>query len=333
MQKNVGGILMADRVLLNYVEQVYTLECEQYTLTQMINILKSECLKKKNQLQVEQIIENSDYTKEINSELEGGEKISVVLGVIVILLTIFIFIYGLSVYEEYSDSSNTFSFTATGMMLLIGIALYKFGINMRDSRVQSAYNKKDEAYKHAQSQLNDIKKHNSEIRIACAKIENNINELEGMQSSKKSALQYMYDYDIIHKSYRNFYGISKIYHLLDTGICTSLTGVNGAYSQMRTDQIIDNQKISIELQKSLLATNHMMYNAITKTNDLLGTMNQQMNMQNASNTRIWQDIRNDVKISNFLLQSGNDDRKALTVSAEYIAYAEKQKRLSEGNLY
>ena len=32
-----------------------------------------------------------------------------------------------------------------------------------------------------------------------------------------------------------------------------------------------------------------------------------------------------IEVSNFLIQSGNDDRKALAASAEYLAYAEKQK--------
>lgn len=76
----------------------------------------------------------------------------------------------------------------------------------------------------------------------------------------------LYSYNIIHKNYRNFYGMSKIYQLLDTGICDSLTGVTGAYSQMRTDQIIDNQEVNNELQKKILVSNQMMCTAMSQTN-------------------------------------------------------------------
>ena len=324
---------MKDQTLLNYVEQVYTLESEQYTLTQMIEKLKKECSRKKSQLQVEKLIENSDCNYMISSELEGGEKVSVVLGVILMVFSIFVFVYGLFAYKEYSASSNAFSFIATGLTFVIGIALYKGGTHMRDDRVEAAYNKKNDAYERAQTQLNNVKKHNKEIHILCEKIEEIIKELEKVLSTKRSVLQSMYNYDIIHRSYRNFYGISKIYHLLDTGICDSLVGVNGAYSQMRTDQIIDNQKISIELQKNLLVSNQMMYNAINKTNDLLEKMNQQMNIQNAGNTQLLQDIRDNVEVSNFLIQSGNSDRKAIAAFAEYQAYVEKKKRLAEGHFY
>lgn len=324
---------MVDRTLLNYVEQVYTLESEHYTLAQMIDRLKQEYVLKKNRLQAEQLKGNNEYIVAVNSQYEGKEKVSVVLGVILIVFSVFALLYGIAVHGGYSFISNIFSFICVGVMLIIGIALYKSGKRMRDTRIEHAYNKKKEADERAQSQLNDIKKRNNEIRTACAKLDETIKELERMLSEKNNALNYMYEYDIIHRSYRNFYGISKIYHLLDTGICDSLTGVNGAYSQMRTDQIIDNQKISIELQQNILATNLLMYNAMQRTNDLLVTMNQQINLHNANNIQLLQDIRNNVEISNFLIQSGNDDRKALAASAEYLAYAEKQKRLAAGHWY
>ncbi len=229
--------------------------------------------------------------------------------------------------------------SASGIMIIYFIvAFFLIGIGIEDLKninnvKEENARKRQEAIDNADRQLESIKKRNKDLKATCTQLEAAIREFEKFLSEKKQALQHMYDCDIIHRSYRNFYGISKIFHLLDTGICDSLTGVNGAYSQMRTDQIIDNQKISIELQKSLLATNQMMYSAINRTNDLIGKMNQQINISNASNAQLLQDIRNNVEVSNFLIQSGNDDRKALAASVEYLAYAEKQKRLADGHFY
>lgn len=160
-----------------------------------------------------------------------------------------------------------------------------------------------------------------------------LNEFEEHLTKKNETLQTMYEYNIIHRNYRNFYGVSKIYHLLDTGICNSLTGVEGAYSQMRTDQIIDNQKISIQLQKELLTMNQMMYKAITQTNNLLTSFGNQMLIQHNSSEQLLKAIKDNVEMTNFMIQSGDSDRKALAQSAEYIAYAEQQKRIAEGHYY
>ncbi len=51
---------MVDQILLNYVEQVYKLESEQYTLTQIIDRLKRECSQKRNQIQAENV--NYNYS-------------------------------------------------------------------------------------------------------------------------------------------------------------------------------------------------------------------------------------------------------------------------------
>lgn len=308
---------MAERTLLNYVEQVYDLEREQYTLTQMVNRLKQECSWKRNQLRDE----NANYSYTLNKKEEkstAGSTAKIVFGVIIAL-------GGLA--------------SASGIMVIYFIvAFFLIGVGIEDriciNKVKSENEKRcQEAIANEARHVAEVKQNNKNIKVILGQLEKSIAEFEKLLEEKSHALQYMYNYDIIHKSYRNFYGISKIYHLLDTGICDMLTGVNGAYSQMRTDQIIDNQKISIEIQKDLLATNQMMYSAINRTNDLLETMNQQINIQNASNTQLLQDIRNNTKISNFLIQSGNDDRKALAASAEYLAYAEKQKRLADGYFY
>lgn len=328
---------MIDQTLFKYVEQLYILESEQYTLTQIANKLKSEYRLAKNQLQKEQPLMTDNYAQTINFEANGYEKALVGLGICLIIISILAFFYGLSIYKEYDRSSNLFSFIATFMMLIIGIILYKFGVRTKDSRIKEA---KKRAYEHTETQLNNIKKHNDEVKLhnnqinkVCESLEKDIKEISAQQASKINLLQRLYDYDIIHKNYRNFYGISKIYYLLDTGICNSLTGVDGAYSQMRLDKIIENQEISIQLQEKLLSVNQAMYNAISETNHLVDTLGQQIEVQNNSNVQLLNDIKNNTSISNFLIESGNNDRKALAASAEYLSYAQKQKRLAEGHIY
>ena len=324
---------MADQTLLNYIEQVYTLESEQYTLGQMIDTLKRECSTKRNQLQEEVLIVDYDTSKTIDTKYQGSEKTNVAWGTVLILLGFYGFVAGIVTGKDYPASEVAGGMIVFIVIFIAGILLFKRGDNAKEERLQAEKNKQDDKYELAQSRLNNVKKQNEGIRAICAAMEEKIKELEIMQSNKKSTLQSMYDFDILHKSYRNLYGVSKIFHLLDTGICETLTGVDGAYSQMRTDQIIDNQKISIKLQNDLVTTNRMMYNAVNRTNELLGTMNQQMNIQNANNTQLLRDIKDNLEVSNFLMESGNSDRKALAASAEYIAYAEKQKRLSDGHFY
>ncbi len=315
---------MTEQTLLNYVGQVYNLESEQYTLIQIINSLKNEHSRYKRML----LEENIEYTPPQEASIPGSAKVKIGVGIAWILIVI------CSMGQFMGKLSGDSSFFAAMMVhIAIGAFLIWNGYKSITRTEEANEQRKRKAEETVERRIKEIKEQNGKIRIICGQCESAISEFEQKLTEKETVLETMYGYDIIHRSYRNFYGISKIYHLLDTGICDSLTGVNGAYSQMRTDQIIDNQKISIELQKSLLATNQMMYNAINKTNDLLGTMNQQINIQNTNNTQLLQDIRNNVEVSKFLIQSGNDDRKALAASAEYLAYAEKQKRLADGHFY
>ena len=138
---------------------------------------------------------------------------------------------------------------------------------------------------------------------------------------------------VFFKNYRNFYGMSKIYQLLDTGICDSLTGVTGAYSQMRTDQIIDNQEVNNELQKKILASNQMMCAAMAQTNRMLERISTQINTNNFDMQKMLGNIHLETEMTKFLAQSSKDNEDAIRASAEYIAYAEKEKRLADGHFY
>ena len=98
---------------------------------------------------------------------------------------------------------------------------------------------------------------------------------------------------------------------------------------MRYNQIIDNQKISIQQQKELLNTNRMMYNSLQQSNQLLQNIFTKENdiIQKVNN------LDNKMELKDFLSKSNEADLKAIRESTDYLSFAEKQNRLSNGKLY
>ena len=308
--------------LLDYVEQLYRLESERYTLIQVVDKLRLLYQQKRNLIISNNYIVEDTYAPK-EDESGDGTKIKLVIGLICIALGIMVgFIQFGSGYEIL--------FCLIGLGVIIH-SMKKLG-NINEKRRQNEESRQ-KALRNARRRAEEIRNQNEVNEKICKNIEKVLNEYEEHLEKKNETLQTMYEYNIIHRNYRNFYGVSKIYHLLDTGICNSLTGVEGAYSQMRTDQIIDNQNISIQLQKELCTTNQMMYKAITQTNDLLTSYGNQMLIQHNSSEQLLKAIKDNVEMTNFVIQSGDSDRKALAQSAEYIAYAERQKRIAEGHYY
>ena len=214
-------------------------------------------------------------------------------------------------------------------ILLSGIAILGGAVSedLADSKRQQDMIEKEEA------RQKKILRENNKIRINCKKLTEGIQVIDAHIKEKNSILQKLYSYNIIHKNYRNFYGMSKIYQLLDTGICDSLTGVTGAYSQMRTDQIIDNQEVNNELQKKILVSNQMMCTAMSQTNRMLERISTQINTNNFDMQKMLGNIHSETEMTKFLAQSSKDNEDAIRASAEYIAYAEKEKRLADGHFY
>lgn len=309
---------MADQTLLKYVEDVYALELEQYALMQIVNRLKQERSRKMNQIQKETVDRSYEYGIGMSQEIPTtGAKVRIAIGV-------FFLIAGITTFDWES-------IVLFGVIAAVLIGWGAFTIWEANDVMASNSRKWQEAKDKADTQLAHIKKNNANIRKLCGQLDLLINEYENFLEKKKRTLQHIYDYNIIHNTYRNLYSISKIYHVLDTGICNGLTGVDGAYSQIRINEIIDNQHITIDLLRSIQATNQRMHSAITKTNELLGNMNQQMYVQNANNEQLLRDIKSSGEMANFLLQSEKNDREALAASAEYLAYAERQRRIAEGH--
>ena len=306
-------------MLLSYVYQMYILESELYSLRQIKSSLENERAVQMNRIQDEKF----SYSLPRHSNTNIGEYVK---GTLVLFLGILVVGGG---YVQPEEMAKIVIYIIGGYILLSGIAILGDAVSedLADSKRQQDMIEKEEA------RQKKIIRENNKIRINCKKLTEGIQVIDAHIKEKNSILQKLYSYNIIHKNYRNFYGMSKIYQLLDTGICDSLTGVTGAYSQMRTDQIIDNQEVNNELQKKILASNQMMCAAMAQTNRMLERISTQINTNNFDMQKMLGNIHLETEMTKFLAQSSKDNEDAIRASAEYIAYAEKEKRLAYGHFY
>ena len=312
-------MIMVDKMLLSYVNQMYILESELYSLRQIKSSLENERAVQMNRIQDEKF----SYSLPRHSNTNIGEYVK---GTLVLFLGILVVGGG---YVQPEEMAKIVIYIIGGYILLSGIAILGGAVSedLADSKRQQDMIEKEEA------RQKKIIRENNKIRINCKKLTEGIQAIDARIKEKNSILQKLYSYNIIHKNYRNFYGMSKIYQLLDTGICDSLTGVDGAYSQMRTDQIIDNQEVNNELQKKILVSNQMMCTAMSQTNRMLERISTQINTNNFDMQKMLGNIHSETEMTKFLAQSSKDNEDAIRASAEYIAYAEKEKRLADGHFY
>lgn len=306
---------MVEKILLDYVEQVYMLESERYTLEKIIEKLKY--VHEGRRLELER--KNGKYNSYNEEYDEDAGKSDGILAMGLFCLAIFFIVIG-----RYGCNDK---FIMVACYLLASLIII-CGIYSAANMIENKNEMQELAIR-----IDCAQKECTKIKEMVNEVEKEINNFERLEAEKNEVLNYVYEHNIIHKNYRNFYGISKIYYLLDTGICDTLTGVDGAYSQMRMDQIIDNQKISIELQKELLTTNQMMYSAINRTNSLLEGISTQINELNENNASLMGVLRDNLEVSNFLTQSSKNDMAAIRSATEYMAYAERQRRVADGKFY
>lgn len=312
-------MIMVDKMLLSYVNQMYILESELYSLCQIKSSLENERTVQMNRIQDEKF----SYSLPRHSNTNIREYVK---GTLVLFLGILVVGGG---YVQPEEMAKIVIYIIGGYILLSGIAILGGAVSedLADSKRQQDMIEKEEA------RQKKIIRENNKIRINCKKLTEGIQVIDAHIKEKNSILQKLYSYNIIHKNYRNFYGMSKIYQLLDTGICDSLTGVTGAYSQMRMDQIIDNQEVNNELQKKILVSNQMMCAAMSQTNRMLERISTQINTNNFDMQKMLGNIHSETEMTKFLAQSSKDNEDAIRASTEYIAYAEKEKRLADGHFY
>lgn len=91
-------------------------------------------------------------------------------------------------------------------------------------------------------------------------------KIEATLENTNAMLAKMYSYDYIHPKYRSFVAISSIYEYLDTKLCDSLEGAEGAYSKYefftRLDKISDKLDVIISSLEQIKENQFYLYEAI-----------------------------------------------------------------------
>ena len=286
---------MVDKMLLSYVNQMYILESELYSLCQIKSSLENERTVQMNRIQDEKF----SYSLPRHSNTNIGEYVK---GTLVLFLGILVVGGG---YVQPEEMAKIVIYIIGGYILLSGIAILGGAVSedLADSKRQQDMIEKEEA------RQKKILRENNKIRINCKKLTEGIQVIDAHIKEKNSILQKLYSYNIIHKNYRNFYGMSKIY------------------------QLLDNQEVNNELQKKILVSNQMMCTAMSQTNRMLERISTQINTNNFDMQKMLGNIHSETEMTKFLAQSSKDNEDAIRASAEYIAYAEKEKRLADGHFY
>ncbi len=304
---------MCDRVLLNYVRDMFQMEKEYYTMEKVKEKYESDYKAKSRQL-ISLTQETNMVIPEVDIKLVGfGYYLAVFFGVICII-------------EGWANLYNLFYAICC---IILGLFLLSIGIDK--IKEVKKYNERQEysrdyAIKTLEEAESKRKSEKKKVEDICYELQCQLTKLQPYIKEKEENRERMYSCNIIHRDYCNFYCMGKIYHLLDTGRCNKLTEWDGAYSQMKADEIIDNQHITHDILNRIAVQNQMLYNAITQTNHRVDNISRQMYVHRGNDTQVVKDITNNAELAAFLKESADNDRKALAALPEYLAYAERERR-------
>ena len=300
---------MNKNLLLDYLNNLKSLEEERIVLI----TLKDRVIGMKNR--VLSTLQNEDIAySPPKAEYVGhtGPAVGIVFGVLLGVLCIISIPVSISRQESLAP---TIPFSLLAIFLIVFNA-FKYrsrtetndGINRSIQNYESDYNYQKER----------IKKENIHIRRKANSIDTLIDQIDLAISSKNAAISKMYASGIIHHNYQNYYSVSKIYDLLDTGICDELTGPTGAYAQIRIDNIVDNQKITNTMLMAGLSAMESISPGVSagvvKIRSLLNNSGYNMNPLNGLEKMV-----NDTDIPKFIEESLNGDSDVLSQMGKYNA--------------
>lgn len=274
---------MKDNNLISYLKEALLLESEQYKLTQICTRLQKIIDEEKRKILSENL---SDYIHVANTpallpNYNNVEKRLVRIGRIILFFFSLLMLIGIFSKDcNLLEDGKVFDYVILFIMLVSGILFVLCGKSLRNTRVSSTLNKIETQQRQeraaGESCLAEAKGKNAIVRNNMTYLQHELDENRKKLKKTSIALFNHYNTDLIHPIYRNFYCISKIFYLLDTGIVDKLEGVDGAYSQLRLDCIIDNQSIHNYLNSEILAQNYLMNKEISKTNDSIKQLEMQI---------------------------------------------------------
>lgn len=154
------------------------------------------------------------------------EKIGQFIVILSVIATILI-----SVYTFFTSSGGLGNAIGVGLffgLFIVGVAV---GINFLLGCLAESLHKNNDGNISDRIIAEELQKANEDnLNVMVKLTRERDEEITPILNKTRKVLKQMYAKDIIHPKYRNFVAISQIYGYLDTGRCSELEGVHGAYN-------------------------------------------------------------------------------------------------------
>lgn len=257
-----------NKELLSYIGNIIFLEKSVYTQEQII----ADMEEKMEELGLDRYIEIplKEHAKAEFPMAMLGAIAGCIIG----------FVWGFAAYTSLSDMFFLKPFMGIVIGAIIGICIDISFISNEDKRLNNEYEMKLEEY--------CKKKDENAERIKMELIEKDrmyelYSELYDQYESTIELLNSYYDKNIIYPKYRDLVALCTIYEYLVSGRCLTLEGRNGAYNKYdiedKLGQILSKLDIVIEKLDEIMHTQHILYRAITESNQMVQQLIEQSNRQ------------------------------------------------------
>lgn len=248
--------------LKEYLRDVYELESTLYSLNAFYNML----VETKSKIGATHDIPlkrfKSDFEDSDGGFLVIGEFIGIIIGEILVFCL--------------SNEKQAWNKFIMGLINGAVIGLLVFGIIILLIRRSDEKEYKKIEKENRTIQLQNEKNH-EKIRWKIKQIECEMNNVTNTYNKTWNILQSYYALDIIYKKYRSFVAISSIYEYFESGICTTLTGYEGAYNlfenEARQNMIITKLDDIIRHLDRIEQNQYMLYSAIKECNERIDRLN------------------------------------------------------------
>ena len=271
-QEVVSSNTSRNERILEYLEYAKTLETNKHTLTQTINRLqqKINSLGIKNNY-VEEKTNIKDFTTPFLAIAIIGALVALAIGFIPDIAD-----------AEYSVQVDC-AHAAIGLAPFIPFLALAFGI--------FSFVRKAMLYQNNYQKLVD--KDNARVakeREQIISIKKQQNKLKDELAETEAIMEQLYSANVIYPKYRELVPIVTMWEYFDSGRCTELLGVNGAYnlyeSESRQDIIISNLNQALSMLAQIRNTQYALYESIQESNYYAERMCSQTEQLIATNKNI-----------------------------------------------
>ncbi len=227
--KYLGAVRDLEGIVYVHEKSIQSLNQQYQTISRRVN--SNDYTKLRNHT-------NDQYDIPPLSEAECDKR-GLVMGITVfICLFIFSIIFGPIISIMLNGFGNAGG--TIGLFLFISIIISSVvGMNTT-LKFKENYSYGSKKWREIEKQNREIKEENEKQRRwdnhQLRLIPQEVSLLKENLSKAKSLLWDYYRIDILHEDYQNMVAVCSIYHYLDSGICTELTGRDGAYSRFEEEK-------------------------------------------------------------------------------------------------